>query len=163
MALTGYAHIDASTSKILQSERDNTGLLLSSNNLSDLASIVTTLSNLGIANFFIKKTNVDLKSASATLLYQPASGNFIPLMIVPVTNTVSALISAGTGSIGTNGGVEFIAATVMPSVAGKTLSLTAPATLVSSYTNGAPLYYNPTVAAVATTLTADFYIIGLLI
>lgn len=133
------------------------------NNLSDLASVASALANLGIPNLRVIRTNVNLKSGSGTILYQPASGNFIPLMIVPVLNTVSALIVAGTGSIGTNGGTEFIAATVMPSVAGKILTLAAPATIVSSYTNAAPLYYNPTVAATATTLTADFYIIGLLI
>lgn len=109
------------------------------------------------------KVTVDLKSASPTLLYQPASGSFIPLAVVPILNTVSGLVIAGTGSVGTSGGTEFSAAAVMPSVAGKNLPLLAPAVLANVYTNAAPLYYNPTVAATATTLTADFYVVGLLI
>lgn len=164
MATTGYTHIDSATGKILQSERDNTGLLLAANNLSDISDIPTTLSNLTLQNIFVKKTTVDLKSGSSTILYQPAAGkSFVPLMIVPILNTVNALIVAGTGSIGTNGGTEYVVATVMPSVAGRNLPLTAPAILAGVYTNAAPLYYNPTVAATATTLTADFYVIGFLI
>lgn len=211
MSTTGYTHLDSATGKILQAERDNTGLLLAANNLSDITAVTartnlglgtlatqsgtfsgtasgtntgdqdlsglmvkannlsdltnaaTALSSLGIQNIFVKKTTVDLKSGVSTLLYQPASGSALPLIIAPLLNTATALVSAGIGSIGLNGGTEFVAATTMPSIAGKGLSLIAPAVLTSLYTNAAPLYYNPTAAAVATTLTADFYVFGILI
>lgn len=163
MATTGYAHLDAVTGKLLSSERDTTGLLLSSNNLSDLANAATALTNIGIRNLTVSKTTVDLKDGVSTIINQPSGSNsLIPLLIVPIVNTVSGLITPGVGKIGSNGGAEFSAAATMPSVDLFYLPILALSSLQRIYTNAAPLFYNPTVQANATTLTADFYVFGIL-
>lgn len=173
MAYSGYAHLDASTGKIVQSERDLTGLLLSSNNLSDVSSVATSLLNLGILGTPIVKlgtvTGIDLKSTGATTLYTVPSGKtaYITEILIRIT-AVSAFISGATLGVGkTPSYNEWLAATAMGALSStsqfRLLSHSAAGLIYQSFEATEVVAVNVTVGAVSTTLTAACDVFGYLI